>query len=121
MRVLDRERGLADAAQALHGGATDGLRHGRRLLLDEDGIEPIEFLGATGEERIAWRHADKRPRWWRRCLRLALGRRDDAPLALIPVIDADEVLICYVREKTLQWRILAAQDATCRSSGLRSR
>jgi hypothetical protein len=47
----------------LHRRATDRrLRHGGGLVVHQDGVEPIEFVGAARETRDARRNTDERSR-----------------------------------------------------------
>src|SRR5262245_46382729 len=108
--ILNGQRGLANAAHTLHRRATDrSLSHRSGLVVHQEGVEPVEFVGATRETRDARRHPDERT-WWRcGCLRLALGGGDDATHALFGVFDAHEVLIDVVGEQPAQWHIATAQ------------
>jgi hypothetical protein len=81
-----------------------------RLLLQEDGIEPIEFVRTPGEARDAWRHAYEWPGWWWRGLCLAFGRSDNATLAFFRVGDSYEVLINIVGKQTTKGSILTSQN-----------
>src|SRR5262249_56986196 len=81
-----------------------------RLILHKDGVEPLQFLRATCEDRDARGNADEGP--GRRGLSLgsALGCGNDAALAFLSVRYAHEVLVDVVGEKPYQRRIIAAQD-----------
>ena len=111
VRILNGQRSLAHTTHALHRRATHRcLRHGSRLVLHQDGVEPIKFVRAACEARDARWHPDERS--WRRwrCLRLALSSSDDAPLAFLGVCDTYEVLIHHIGKETFHGHILASQD-----------
>ena len=100
VRILNGQRSLTHTAHALHRRATDRrLRHGSGLVPHQNGVEPVKFVGAACEAGDARRHPDEWSRWRWRCLRLALGCGDNAPLALLGVPDAHEVLIDVVGEQ----------------------
>ena len=61
--ILDGQRRLAHTTHALNGGAPDRLRHGSGLVLDEDGVEPLEFVRTTCEDWDARGHAEERLTW----------------------------------------------------------
>ena len=61
--VLDCKRRLSNTTQSLHGGKPDCLSHGGGVVLDEDGVEPLEFLHTTREDWDAWGYAEKRLTW----------------------------------------------------------
>ena len=66
MCILNNQRGLAHAAHALNGGATNRLRHGSGPLLHEDGVKPSEVVSAACKARDPWWHTHEWswPRWW---------------------------------------------------------
>jgi hypothetical protein len=52
VRILDRQRSLSHTAHSLHCGTTDRrLRHSSRLIVHEDRIEAVKFVGAACEAR----------------------------------------------------------------------
>jgi hypothetical protein len=77
--------------------------------LHQNGVEPIKCVSAACEACDTRRHPDERS--WRRwcCLRLTLGGGDDAALAFIGVLDANQCLIDIIGEQPAQRHVFTAQ------------
>ena len=115
--IFDCECGFPDSAHTLHRGSAnllDGsahsLGHRRRPAADQDCVEPSELRVTPREAGDARWHADEGSRRGFLGLGLALGRGQNAALALLGVLDAVKILRDIGGEQATQWRVIAAQD-----------
>ena len=107
MRIFGRERGLAGAAERVHGD----LHHRRRRIgLAQQVVQMRERSIAAGEIGISCRHALEyaRPRLRGCCA--AFRRRQDTVSALLRIIDADQIGEDVGGEQPFRDTVLDAQD-----------
>ena len=83
------QRGLADAAEAMHGGLGQG---GGGVLGGQCGVQLGQQVVASGEQTVLQRHGAAEDAWCRACGRcLALGHRQDDAAAFLGIVHAEQI------------------------------